>query len=354
MRAVVFHGPYQVSVETVPDPGIEDPGDAIVQVEAAAVCGSDLWTYRGQAAVAPGSRIGHEFLGRVIETGTQVTGLNVGDWVVAPFRYSDGECSFCREGLSSSCLDGGFWSREVVDAGQGELVRVPHASATLVRLSSDGSAPPVERIPDLLALADVMPTGLHGVRNAGVQTGDTVVIVGDGAVGQCAIIAARMIGAGRIIVLGGVHPDREEMARANGADAFLSVRGDDAVAAVRELTSDELAKRVVECVGSSGSFDTALSLVRPGGTVGYVGLPHGVNVDLARLFRGNISISGGMCPARDYLPELLPLVNSGELHPGVVFSYFGTLENAPEAYRQMDRRETVKALLRPGNPVTSR
>ena len=354
MRAVVFQGPYQVSVETVPDPSIEDPGDVIVQVEAAAVCGSDLWTYRGQAAVAPGARIGHEFLGRVVETGSQVTGPDVGDWVVAPFRYSDGECSYCREGLSSSCLDGGFWSREVVDAGQGELVRVPHASATLVKLSSDGSAPSAERIPDLLALADVMPTGLHGVRNADVQAGDTVIIVGDGAVGQCAIIAARMIGADRVIVLGGAHSDREEMARANGADEFVSLRGDDAVAAVRELTSGELAKRVVECVGSSGSFDTALSLVRAGGGLGYVGLPHGIKVDLAAVFGRNISISGGICPARDYLPELLRLVSSDELYPGIVFSYFGTLDNAPEAYRQMDQRETVKALLWPSNPVTSR
>ncbi len=345
MLAVVFNGPYDVSVETVPEPRIERPDDAIVHVGAAAVCGSDLWTYRGQAPVAPGSRIGHEFLGCVAEVGPQVSELRVGDWVVAPFRYSDGDCEFCAEGLTSSCLRGGFWSREVKDAGQGEFVRVPFADATLVKLNANGSAPDHERIPDLLTLADVMPTGMHAVTKARVGIGSTVVVVGDGAVGQCAIIASRLAGARRILVLGGDHADRRNLAKKLGADDFTSARGKAAVAEVTEWTSGRLAEHVVECVGSEGSFSTALSIVRAGGTVGYVGLPHGVHIELAQLFNRNVNICGGMCPARYYMPGLLAMINSGKIRPGMVFTHSSSLVNAPEAYRLMDHRETIKVLL---------
>ncbi|WOQ15739.1 zinc-binding dehydrogenase [Raineyella sp. W15-4] len=349
MRAVVFNGPYDVSVETVPDPGIEEPSDAVVQVEAAAVCGSDLWTYRGQASVSPGARIGHEFLGRVVALGSSVTGLAVGDWVVAPFRYSDGCCEFCAEGLTSSCLHGGFWGREVLDAGQGEYVRVPQADGTLVRVGSGGAAPDPTMLPDLLTLADVMPTGLHAVTSAGVGPGDTVVVVGDGAVGQCAVTAARLAGAERVIVLGGTHADRENLARSLGADDFLSLRGEAAVTAIHELTGGRGARRVIECVGSSASFATALAVTRPGGSVGYVGLPHGVTIDLAQLFGRNITMSGGMCPARHYLPDLLEKVLGDEIHPGAVFTSIAGLEKAADAYDLMDRRTTIKAMLKPSS-----
>lgn len=345
MRAVVYNGPFDVSVETVPDPAIEAETDALVEVIATAVCGSDLWTYRGQAPVAPGARIGHEFCGRVVAVGGDVTEFAAGDWAVAPFRYSDGTCDFCAEGLESSCRHGGFWGREVVDAGQGEFVRVPFADATLVRLAASGSQPDPGMIPDLLALADVMPTGLHAVTNARVQPGSTVVIVGDGAVGQCAVIAARMAGAGRVIVLGSAHPDRAELARSLGADEFHCERGDDALGVITEATHGRMAEHVVECVGSAGSFATAVAIARPGGTVGYVGLPHSVSLDLARLFGRNIAICGGVCPARHYLPELLRKTVTAQIRPGAVFTSRLSLEEAPQAYRLMDQRETIKALL---------
>jgi threonine dehydrogenase-like Zn-dependent dehydrogenase len=345
MRAVVFNGPYDVSVETVPDPRILEPGDAIVQVVAAGVCGSDLWTYRGQANVAPGARIGHEFLGVVTELGSAVSALEVGDWVISPFRFSDGECRFCSRGLPSSCVHGGFWGREAVDAGQGQLIRVPYAGGTLVKITNSGAAPDPDLIPSLLTLSDVMPTGLHAVTKAGVAAGSTTVIIGDGAVGQCAVVAAGLAGAARIIVLGGRHADREQLARRFGAAEFVSERGEQAVEAVCDLTDGNGADQVVECVGTTESFDTALKLAQPGSTVGYVGLPHGVNIQLASLFARNIGIAGGVAPARHYLPELLPLVLDRSIDPGAVFTSRLTLEQAPLAYQLMDERQTIKTWL---------
>jgi threonine dehydrogenase-like Zn-dependent dehydrogenase len=282
MKAVVFNGPYDVSVETVADARVELPTDAVVAVRAAGVCGSDLWTYRGQANVAPGSRIGHEFVGEVVEVGSSVRSLSVGDWVIAPFRFSCGECEYCRSGLPTSGVAGGFWSREVVEAGQGELVRVPQADGTLIVVS--GGVPQASKIPSLLTLADVLPTGVHAVTKAGVSDGSVVVIIGDGAVGQCAVIAAIRAGAEEVIVLGGQHADRKSLAEQFGAAKFISERGDEAISAVLDHTGGRLPDQVVECVGTAGSFDTALQLARPGSTVGYVGLPHGVNLDLSRIF----------------------------------------------------------------------
>lgn len=345
MRAVVFNGPYDVSVETVADPRIEQPGDVILQVVSAGVCGSDLWTYRGQANVAPGARIGHEFLGVVAAVGSEVTGLKLGDWVISPFRFSDGVCDYCTSGLPTSCVNGGFWGREVVDAGQGELVRVPFANGTLVKITDSGEAPNRDLLPSLLTLADVLPTGVHAVSKAGVTKGSTTVIIGDGAVGQCAVVAAGMAGAERIIVLGGSHSDREQLARNFGAAEFVSERGSEAVEAVLELTGGRGGDQVVECVGTAGSFDTALELARPGSTVGYVGLPHGVSIDLARLFGRNIGIAGGVAPARSYIPGLLDAVLTKAINPGAVFTSELTLEQAPLAYQLMDERRTIKAML---------
>jgi alcohol dehydrogenase len=347
MRAVVFNGPYDVSVETVADPSIQNPGDAILKVVAAGVCGSDLWTYRGQANVAPGSRIGHEFLGIITELGTDVVGLAVGDWVISPFRFSDGTCEYCTSGLPTSCVNGGFWGREVVDAGQGEYVRVPFASGTLVKISDSAEAPDVAVIPGLLTLSDVLPTGVHAVRKAGVTVGSTTVIIGDGAVGQCAVVAAEMAGANRIIVLGGQHADREVLAKAFGASDFISERGAEAVEAVLALTDGRAPDHVVECVGTANSFETALQLARPGSTIGYVGLPHGVNIDLARIFARNVGIAGGVAPARYYLPRLLGDVLNATIDPGAVFTSRLGLEEAAQAYQLMDERQTIKALLAP-------
>ena len=345
MRAVVFNGPYDVSVETVADARVEQGGDAVVAVRAAGVCGSDLWTYRGQANVTPGSRIGHEFVGEVVDVGPAVRGLAVGDWVIAPFRFSCGECEYCRSGLPTSCVSGGFWSREVTEAGQGELVRVPQADGTLVKVP--GGAPEALLLPSLLTLSDVLPTGVHAVTKAGVSAGDVVVVIGDGAVGQCAIIAAARAGVKEIIVLGGEHADRKALAEQFGAGVFISERGDEAVSAVLEHTGGRLPDRVVECVGTAGSFDTAVRLARPGSTIGYVGLPHGVNLDLARLFARNVGIAGGVAPARHYAPLLLADVLDGALNPGAVFTAELSLEQAPLAYQLMDERRTIKALLTP-------
>jgi alcohol dehydrogenase len=345
MKAVVFNGPYDVSVETVADPVIENPTDAILQVVAAGVCGSDLWTYRGQANVAPGARIGHEFLGIVTELGADVHGLAVGDWVISPFRFSDGECEYCTSGLPTSCVHGGFWGREALDAGQGEYVRVPYASGTLVKINDSGSAPSAELIPGLLTLSDVLPTGVHAVKKAGVSAGSTTVIIGDGAVGQCAVIAAGLAGAQRVIVLGGQHSDREILARQLGAADFVTERGAEAIESVLALTGGRAPDHVVECVGTAASFETALQLARPGSTIGYVGLPHGVNIDLARIFARNIGIAGGVAPARHYLPQLLGDVLAQTIDPGAVFTARLGLEQAPLAYQLMDERRTIKALL---------
>lgn len=345
MRAAVFHGPGVISVDTVPDPQLVDATDAIVAVEAAGVCGSDLWTYRGESAVTPGSRIGHEFVGRVVDTGSEVRNVAVGDWVIAPFRYSCGQCSYCKQGLSSSCVHGGFWSREVLDAGQGEYVRVPFADGTLVRPLPPGERPDAGLIPSLLALTDVMATGLHAAVSARVEAGSTVCVVGDGAVAVCGVIAARFLGALRIIVLGSNHPTRQNLMRQVGADDVLSVRGDSAIARMHDLTNGEGANAVMECVGSAQSFATALAVAREGSTVGYVGIPHGVSLDPATMFAKNLGVAGGMAPARSLAPRLLPHVLAGSVNPGVVFDSRFPLESVPAAYEALDTRVCVKPLI---------
>lgn len=347
MRAAVYHGPGDIDVEDVEDPTVEVPTDALVRVVAAGVCGSDLWTYRGQGTAAPGARIGHEFVGEVVETGSQVTGVQSGDWVVAPFRYSCGECRFCTGGLPSSCPRGGFWSREVVTGGQGEIVRVPLADGTLVKALPDGSAPDARLVPGLLTLTDVLGTGYHAALGAQVTTGSTVVVVGDGAVGLCAVVAARLRGADRVLLLGSTHPVRAQMAQQLGADEIVTTRGDEAVARVMELTAGAGARSVLECVGTAQSFGTALDVVAPGGAVGWVGLPHGVDLDLSRVFARNITLAGGVAPVRAYIPVLLPDVLASTVDPGVVFTDTLGLGEVARAYQLLDARQTVKPLVDP-------
>ncbi|MFC4019953.1 zinc-dependent alcohol dehydrogenase family protein [Micromonospora sp. GCM10011542] len=342
MRATVIHGPNDIRVEQVPDATVRHPTDAVVRVVLACICGSDLWAYRGVAARQPGQRIGHEFLGVVEEIGAEVTSVRRGDLVVAPFVWSDGTCDFCREGLHTSCPQGGFWGEPGSDGGQGEAVRVPYADGTLVALPAEAAGDD-RLLTALLALSDVLATGHHAALAAGVRPGATVAVVGDGAVGLCGVLAARRLGAEQIIALGR-HTARTDIARTFGATDVVSERGDAAIAAVRELTKGQGAHAVLEAVGTEESMRTAISIARDGGAVGYVGVPHGgsAGVDIRQMFNRNVRVGGGVAPARAYLPELLGDVLAGRIDPSPVFDRSVSLDEVPDGYRAMDDRSAVK------------
>ncbi|SCL52139.1 zinc-dependent alcohol dehydrogenase family protein [Micromonospora chersina] len=342
MRATVIHGPNDVRVEEVPDAAVRTPTDAVVRVVLACICGSDLWAYRGVAQRQPGQRIGHEFLGVVEAVGAEVGSVRVGDLVVAPFVWSDGTCDFCREGLHTSCPDGGFWGSVGSDGGQGEAVRVPYADGTLVRLPAEAAGD--ERLlTALLALSDVLATGHHAALAARVRPGATVAVVGDGAVGLCGVLAAKRLGAERIIALGR-HTARTDIARSFGATDVVAERGEAAIAAVRELTRGHGAHAVLEAVGTEDSMRTAISIARDGGAVGYVGVPHGgsAGVDIGQMFNRNVALAGGVAPARAYIPELLADVLAGTIDPSPVFDRSVTLDGVPDGYRAMDERTALK------------
>ncbi|MGX2997977.1 zinc-binding dehydrogenase [Streptomyces sp. JNUCC 64] len=347
MRATTIHGPRDIRVEDVPAPRVQYPTDAVVRVVRAAVCGSDLWAYRGAARRRPGQRMGHEFLGVVEDTGAEVAGSRPGDLVVAPFTWSDGVCPACREGLTSSCERGGAWGRPGYDGGQGEAVRVPYADGTLVRLPA-GAAGNDRLLAALTALCDVLGTGHHAALGAGVRPGATVAVVGDGAVGLCAVLAARRLGAERIVTLGR-HGARTGLARRFGATDVVAGRGREAVDAVRELTGGRGAHAVVEAVGTEESMRTAVGAARDGGAVGFVGVPHGSasGVDLGELFTRNVALRGGIAPVRAHLPELLPEVLDGSLDPSPLFDLTVGLERIADGYRAMDERTALKALVVP-------
>lgn len=344
MRATVFHAPGDLRVEDVPDPTVQEPTDAVVRVTHAAVCGSDLWFYRGIQKYREGFRCGHELLGVVEDTGSEVQTLARGDLVVAPFLISDGTCEFCHAGLHSSCVNGGVWAMKN-DGGQGEAVRAPFADGTLVKLpdSVEGDKQLLERI---LPLTDVMSTGHHGVVSAGARAGGTVAVVGDGAVGLSAVIAAKRIGAERILALGH-HEDRLEIASRLGATDIVAGEDDEAIAGrVSELTEGG-AESVVECVGTGPSMNLAIAAARPGGTVGYVGVPHNDGtIDRWRMFGQNIAVRGGMAPVRAYLPELLDDVIAGKLDPSPVLDMTVDLDGVPDGYAAMDERRSIKAMVR--------
>ena len=349
MRATVIYGERDVRVEEVPDPELSTGGDAIVRVVAACVCGSDLWPYRGITPVTEPHRIGHEFVGIVEEIGSDVTLLAVGDFVIAPFYDCDNTCVNCQNGVSTSCLNGGWWGAPdrmgaFADGGQGERVRVPHAEGTLV---STSRMPEEEQIAGLLALSDVMGTGHHAAVSAGVTPGSTVVVVGDGAVGLCAIIASKRLGASRIVAMSR-HADRQALAREFGATDIIEERGDEGVARVQELFDGIGADFVLECVGTQESMDQAIRSARPGGMVGYVGVPNGgAELPIRTLFNRNVGVNGGVAPVRGYIEELMPEVLSGEINPGRVFDLLLPLDEVTEAYAAMDERRAVKVMLRP-------
>ncbi|MEV5657001.1 zinc-dependent alcohol dehydrogenase family protein [Streptomyces sp. NPDC052291] len=347
MRATVIHAPHDIRVEEVPDPRIQQPTDVVLRVLRACICGSDLWAYRGESARQPGQRIGHEFLGIVEEAGSEVRGFSVGDLVVAPFVWSDGTCAYCSEGLTTSCPQGGFWGSVGSDGGQGEAVRVPFADGTLVALPA-AAASDDRLLTALLALSDVLGTGHHAAVGAGVRAGSTVAVVGDGAVGLCGVMAAKRLGAERIVVLGR-HTARTDIARDFGATDVVAERGDSAVAAVRELLGGEGAHCVIEAVGTEQSMRTAVGITRDGGAIGYVGVPHGsgTGLDLGDMFDRNIALRGGVAPVRTYIPELLPDVLDGIIDPSPVFDLTVGLDDVPAGYRAMDGRTALKVLVKP-------
>jgi threonine dehydrogenase-like Zn-dependent dehydrogenase len=344
MRAAVFNGPRSIEVAERPDPEITAPTDAVVRVVLGCVCGSDLWYYRGESPHALGP-IGHEFVGVVEQVGEEVRGVAEGDLVIAPFKYSDGTCANCRAGWTSNCVAGGAFGTDGMDGGQGEAVRVPFADATLVRVP--GSDHSDETMRSLLALSDVMATGHHAAVSAGVRPGSVVAVVGDGAVGLCGVIAARRLGAARIIALSR-NPTRQALARSFGATDILAERGATAIEAVLELTDRIGVDATLECVGTAQSFATAFGVARSGSMVGFVGVPHGVEVPIDTMFVRNIGLRGGSAPVRAYIPELLDDVLEGRIHPGRVFDFGTDLEGIADAYAAMDERRAIKSLVRVG------
>jgi len=344
MRAAIFEGPGRIQVGDRPDPAITAPTDAIVRVTLGCVCGSDLWYYRGESPHDLGP-IGHEFIGVVTEVGSAVTGLAAGDFVVAPFTYSDGTCPHCLAGWTSNCANGGSFGNHGIDGGQGEAVRVPFADATLVKVPGSGHDDATMR--SLLTLSDVMCTGHHAAVSGGVKTGDTVAVVGDGAVGLCATIAAKRLGAGRIIALSR-NPARQALAREFGATDIIAERGDEATEAVMALTDGIGVDAALECVGTNQSMATAFAIARPGSIVGAIGAPHDVEVPINTVIFRNIGLRGGVAPVRRYLPELLDDVLAGRINPGRVFDFETDLDGIVGAYEAMDERRAVKALIRIG------
>jgi threonine dehydrogenase-like Zn-dependent dehydrogenase len=337
-----MYGAGDVRIETVPDAHLIEPTDALVRVARAGICGSDLWPYNQMERTDAGRRMGHEFIGVVEAVGAEVGTVKTGDLVVSPFLWSDGTCVFCREGLQTSCLHGGRYGFDGVDGGQGEAVRVPQADGTLVVLpvGEDDAF-----MPSLLTLSDVMGTGHHAALAAKVGPGKTIAVVGDGAVGLCGVIAARRLGASRIIILGR-HPDRIALAREFGATDVVSERGGEAVERVRELTDGNGAHSVLECVGLEQAIVTALEIVRPGGAVGRVGVPQSESIPAAQpSFYANVNIGGGPAPVRAYIEELLPDVLEGRIEPGRVFDRVASLDEVPDGYRAMNEREAIKVMI---------
>src|ERR671936_2463882 len=344
MRATVMYGAGDVRVENVPYPAIVEPTDAVVRVTRACICGSDLWPYKTMEHSESGRVMGHEAIGVVEAVGADVREIKQDDLVVMPFAFSDGTCIFCHDGLQTSCVHGGFFGTVDVDGAQAEAVRVPQADGTLVVL-------PVAKddalMPSLITLSDVMGTGHHAAVAANVGPGKTAAVVGDGAVGLCGVIAAKRLGAERIIIMGR-HPDRIALAREFGATDVVSERGDESVEHVKQLTRGYGAHSVLECVGHGAAMATAIEITRPGGAVGRVGVPQEETIpDSQAAFFGNISVSGGPAPVRAYIDELLPDIFEGRIEPGRVFDRTVGLDGVPDGYRAMNEREAIKVMIEP-------
>jgi len=336
MRATVLHGPGDVRVETLDDPKLLAPTDAILRLSASCICGSDLWPYRGAQPVKKPVPMGHEYVGIVEEVGRAVKSVRKGQFVVGSFATSDNTCPHCRHGYQSSCVN-----REFMTGAQAPLLRVSNADGTLV---ATPDVPDASLVPHLLAVSDVLGTGWFAADAACVRPGKTVVVVGDGAVGLLGVLSAKQMGAERIIAMSR-HEKRTQLAREFGATDIVTERGDEGAARIKELTNGVGADSVLECVGTQESMWQAIQATRPGGHVSYVGVPHGVSLDGAPLFYSHVHLHGGPAPVRRYLPHLIELVLEGTIEPGKVFDLTLPLEQAAEGYRAMDERRTIKTLL---------
>jgi threonine dehydrogenase-like Zn-dependent dehydrogenase len=333
-----------VRIQDVPDPSIVDPTDAIVRVTSACICGSDLWPYADMEASEHGQSMGHEAIGVVEDVGSSVSTLKRGDLVIMPFAYSDGTCEFCAEGLNTACVHVGFFGNNGLNGAQAEALRIPFADGTLYKL---GVSEDDTMMPSLLTLSDVLGTGHHAAVVAGVKAGDSVAVVGDGAVGLCGVVAAKRLGAEQIIIMGR-HQVRTDLARELGATDVVAARGDEAVEEIQALTGGFGVHAVLECVGTEQSTQTSVEIARPGGAIGRVGVPHYPSVPLAQpMFYKNVRIGGGPAPVRAYIDELLPDVLEGKIEPGRVFDRTVGLDGVPDGYRAMADRESIKVLVTP-------
>jgi threonine dehydrogenase-like Zn-dependent dehydrogenase len=338
MRGAVLYAPRDIRVEDRAEPRVTMPTDAVIRMAATCICGSDLWPYRGINKVENPTPIGHEYCGIVEEVGSAVRSVKAGQFVIGSFFASDNTCPNCRAGYQSSCQH-----RELMGGAQAGRLRVPLADGTLV---ATPEVPPADLIPSLLTLSDVMGTGWFAAEAAGVKAGKTVVVVGDGAVGLLGVLSAKQMGAGRIIAMSR-HERRQQLAREFGATDIVSERGEEGVSRIKELTKGVGADSVLECVGTQESMKQAIRATRPGGHVGFVGVPHGVELDGQELFFSHVHLHGGPAPVRRYLPQLIELVRSRKINPGKVFDLTLPLEKAAEGYRAMDERRAIKTLLRP-------
>jgi threonine dehydrogenase-like Zn-dependent dehydrogenase len=338
MHGAVLHGPRDIRFDERSLPTITRPTDAIVRLPATCICGSDLWPYRGVDSTAQPTPVGHEYCGVVEDVGSAVTSVKPGQFVVGSFFASDNTCPNCTYGYQSGCRH-----REFVGGAQAPLLRVPLADGSLV---ATPGLPSDELIPHLLACSDVLGTGWFAAEAANVRPGTTVAVVGDGAVGLLGVLAAKVMGAERIIAMSR-HERRQKLAREFGATDIVTERGDEGVARIKELTSGIGADSVLECVGTQESMQQAGRSTRPGGSMGFVGVPHGVEISGERLFYAHIHLHGGPAPVRRFLPELIDLVWNRRIDPGKVFDLTLPLDQVAEGYRAMDERRAIKALLCP-------
>ncbi|WP_319410891.1 zinc-dependent alcohol dehydrogenase family protein [uncultured Cohaesibacter sp.] len=337
MLGTMLYGPGDVRYEEVPEPQIVHPTDAIIRLSATCICGSDLWPYRGLNDIAAPMAMGHEYCGVVEAVGDAVTTVKPGEFVVGSFCLSDNTCPHCGHGFHSSCEQ-----REFMTGAQAPLARVALADGTLVKTAGQ---PSEDLIPHLLAASDVLGTGWYAADAARVQPGSTVVVVGDGAVGLMGVLSAKQMGAERIIAMSR-HKSRQDLALEFGATDIVAERGDEGVAKIRELTAKIGADSVLECVGTEQSMKQAIACARPGSTVGFVGVPHGVKIDGQDLFFAQVGLMGGPAPVRRFLPDLMQLVTDRKIAPGKVFDLQIPIEDVAEGYKAMDERRAIKTLLR--------